>query len=286
MSGFRLAAESRCRLGESPVWSNADRRLLFVDIDGARLHRFDPETGALERCALDEPFACVAPMRGGGLVGAARSGLWRLEADGTKRARLADNPEDPALSRFNDGKVDPAGRLVIGCMDERKTGFGAGLYRFDRRGLVRLAGGLLTSNGLAWSNDGRTLYHADTPRFTVWVWDYDPETGEIADRRVFAQLDPDAPDRARPDGAAVDRYGCYWSALYDGARVHRYDPDGRLMSVHPVPTRRPTMPAFVGPDDPRLFLTSAADPDGAGGDLYALEAETGGTPPPPFDPGV
>ena len=142
----------------------------------------------------------------------------------------------------------------------------------------------MTSNGAAFAPDGRTLYHSDTPRFVIYRSEYDPETGAVRNERVFARLTPTEHDRGRPDGAAVDATGCYWSALYEGGRVQRYAPDGRLPTEYPFPVRYPTMPAFGGADLKTLFVTSARR-DGSGGGLYALAVDTPGTSAAAFDEG-
>ena len=282
---FETALAVGAALGEGPVWSAGQQRLFFVDIDGKRLHRFDPATGVHDAWDLAENAGCIAPARGGGFIAGMRSGIWRLDDAGAQTVKLADNPADPARSRFNDGRTDPVGRFLVGTIDEAKAGGVAALYRWDRRGLATLATDLMTSNGLAFSPDGQTLYHSDTPRFVIWRYDYDPATGEAANQRVFARLDPDAPDRGRPDGAATDADGCYWSCLWDGGRLHRYDPDGQLMGAFPLPVRRPTMPCFGGPGMKTLFVTTARGSDGlAGGDLYAMPVGTPGLVSAPFDP--
>jgi sugar lactone lactonase YvrE len=283
-AAFELALDVPCQLGESPVWLSASGVLVFVDITGRHLYRFNPRTLALDGVAVDEDIGCVAPAKDGGYIAGLRSGVWLLDESGAKRRRLAGNPENPATNRFNDGRVDPRGRFLVGTVDEPKAGGTAGLYRCDHAGLTQLAQGLLTSNGLAFSPDGRTLYHADTPRFVVYRYDYDPDTGSVANRRTFVRLEPTAADRGRPDGAAVDEEGCYWTALYEGGRVQRYDPHGRLMSEHAVPARIPTMPAFGGTDRKTLFVTTARDKTGgSGGGLYALCVDVAGQPAMPFD---
>jgi sugar lactone lactonase YvrE len=279
---FEKVLAAGCALGESPVWLADEGRLAFVDITGQRLHRFDPTSGAHEVAAIDEEIGCVAPAEGGGFVAGLRSGLWRLDAAGAKQRLLAANPEDTATSRFNDGKVGPGARYFAGTMDATRKGASA-LYRFDRRGLAKIAGGVITSNGLAFSPDGRTLYYSDTPRFTIWRCDHDTDSGAVANRRLFVQLQPAEGDRGRPDGAAVDADGCYWSALYEGGRVARFDPAGRRMAEYPLPARKPTMPAFGGPELRTLFVTTAADEGREGGDLYALDAGVSGAPIPLFD---
>ena len=283
---FERILAAGCQLGESPVWLRAEARLAFVDITGRRLHRFDPVSGAHHADPVDEDIGCIGPAVGGGFVAGLRSGIWLLDAQGGKVRLLAANPRDPATHRFNDGHVDPRGRYVAGTLDEAKTAGDAGLYRLDQRGLTRIAGGLMTSNGAAFSPDGRTLYHSDPPRFVVWRWDYDPATGQAENQRPFVRIEPTADDRGRPDGAAVDVEGGYWSAQYEGGRIHRYDPAGRLMAAYPVPARKVTMPAFGGADMKTLYVTSAADEGREGGDLYALATDVAGLPSALFDPEV
>jgi sugar lactone lactonase YvrE len=318
-ASFTLALNVSCALGESPVWV-ADRGLLiFVDITGRRLYRFDPQAKRVEHVNVDEDIGCVAVARGGGYVAGMRTGIWLLNESGNKRRKLADNPEDNSISRFNDGRVDPVGRYLSGTLDESKKTGNAGLYRCDTRGLVKVSDGFMTSNGLAFSPDGRTMYFSDTPRFVIYRFDYDPATGEAANRREFVRIEPTATDRGRPDGAAVDADGCYWTALYEGSRVARYDPTGQLMSTHSLPVRCPTMPAFGGADMKTLFVTTAREKNvvagalaatsaagsaaatgavsaasggagaagpGPGGGVYSLHVDVPGLPNPLFDPQI
>lgn len=283
MSSFELVCPVQCRLGESPVWVGERAELLFVDVTGQRLYRFSPQSGSLERLSLEEDIGFVAPARAGGYVAGLRSGIWLLDERARKRRCLARNPADARSVRFNDGGIDPHGRLIIGTIDETRRDARAGLYRLDPHGLSEIAAGLMTSNGVAFAPDGRTLYHSDTPRFVIYQRTYRPQSGEVGPMREFARLDPNASDRGRPDGAAVDACGCYWSALYEGARVNQYDPSGRLLAERAVPVRSPTMPAFGGADLKTLFLTSAQAADGTGGGLYALRVETPGLARIPFD---
>jgi len=290
-ASFTLALDVDCALGESPVWVPERGVLIFVDITGRKLFRFEPLSRQLGQVGVDEDIGCVAVARGGGYVAGMRSGVWLLNESGSKRRKLVSNLEDPASSRFNDGRVDPAGRYLTGTLDESKKLGNAGLYRCDSRGLVKLDQGFMTGNGLAFSPDGRTLYFSDTPRFVIYRFDYDPATGEASNRREFVRIEPTATDRGRPDGAAVDAAGCYWSSLYEGSRVVRFDPAGKLLSTHALPVRCPTMPAFGGADLKTLFVTTARDknpPPGvaAGGGLYSLRVDVPGLPNPLFNPQV
>ena len=287
-----VALDIRAELGECPVWSVEEQALYFVDIKGQALHKFDPISGQVTTMAVPEEIGCIGLRRGGGFIAGLRSGLWLLNSDGRVETKLADNPEDQRTSRFNDGRVDPAGRFFAGTIDEPKAGAQAHLYRYDRRGLVPVASDLLTSNGTAFSPDGRTFYHSDTPTFTVWRYDYDPAAGELSDKRIFIRLEPTESDRGRPDGAAVDQQGCYWTALFEGGRVQRYSPDGRLLAEYPTPARCPTMMAFGGRDLKTLYVTSARTGRPAAeladyphsGSLFSMRVDVAGLPEPRFDP--
>jgi sugar lactone lactonase YvrE len=128
-----------------------------------------------------------------------------------------------------------------------------------------MAEGITVSNGLAFSPDGATLYWSDTKTHTVFVLDFDLAQGTLGPRRVFANFAPrgagqDLADYGgRPDGAAMDSKGCYWSALFEGQRLLRLAPDGRQLAEIRLPVRCPTMPCFGGPDLRTLYVTTARE---------------------------
>ena len=251
-----LLLDARALLGESPFWHAAEARLYWVDIDGQTIHRTDPATGADESMALDQQVGCIAPRAGGGLVAALADGCALIDGWGAVPrafgpAVLADKPQQ----RFNDGCVDSAGRLWVGSLTSDKTNPAATLYRLDPDGtLTEILGGLGTSNGAAFSPDDRIFYHADTPTHAIRAYDFDPATGMIGEGRLFHQFEL---GNGRPDGAAVDAEGCYWSALWDGWRIVRLSPAGELLRTIDLPVQRPTMIAFGGPDLKTAFVTSA-----------------------------
>jgi sugar lactone lactonase YvrE len=167
------------------------------------------------------------------------------------------NPEpERAENRFNDGKTDRQGRFWAGSMHDPETLPTGSLYRLDGDlSCHQMADGLVISNALCWSPDGRTMYHADTARRVVWAWACDPASGDIAGRRPFVEI---AAADGAPDGATVDAEGCVWLAHWGGWRLSRFDPDGRLERVVRLPVQQPTCPAFGGPGLDVLYVTSAS----------------------------
>ncbi|WP_119355357.1 SMP-30/gluconolactonase/LRE family protein [Azohydromonas sediminis] len=273
-----LAGVPACALGESPFWHPREAALYWVDIPGRALHRWSARDGAHRQWPLPTEPGCVAPLLGGGLLLALRDGLWHFDAGAGLTRCVAKAPYDTATQRFNDGKADALGRLWVGTYSEDGRTGEAALYRFAAGRLEHVAGGIGASNGLAWSPDGRTMYWADTRAHVVYAFDFDVSGGTLSRQREFARFAPrDAAAPAayggRPDGAAVDADGGYWIAMYEGARLLRFAPDGTLSREVPLPVRSPTMPCFGDDDLKTLYVTTARK--GLGADELAREPWAG-----------
>jgi len=251
-------------LGESPLWHAGEQRLYWVDIPGHRLNCYDPSTERHNSWPLPSEPACIAPLLGGGLLMAARDGLWRFDVATGLRTLVAPPPYDPASQRFNDGKADARGRFWVSTLDDQREPHAA-LYCLDRGVLRRVADGITVGNGLAFSPDGRTLLWADTKAHRVHAFDLSAVDGSLSRPRVFVQFpirDPAAPIAGyggRPDGAAIDSEGAYWVAMFEGQRLLRLGPDGRQLAELRLPVRCPTMPCFGGPDLKTLYITTARE---------------------------
>ena len=120
--------------------------------------------------------------------------------------------------------------------------------------LTRLFGLVRCANSTCFSPDGRTMYFADSPERSIVAYDYAPDTGALGAKRVVATL-PEG--RGVPDGSCVDAEGFIWNAVWEGNRVERFSPDGRLDRTVEVPVAKPTCVAFGGPDLDILFITTS-----------------------------
>ena len=241
---------------EGPVWSVAEQALYLVDIVGQTLIRYRPADENTNRWKMPGDVGCIAlRQRPGSVVVALRSGLFGFDTTTEAFDPLAPADYDVRTTRFNDGCVDRFGNLWIGTIYEPRDHPAAALYRYDGHGVLkRVRKGFTTSNGLAFSVDGRIAYFADTPQRKVWSFDVD-EDGELHHQRVFIDFEAlQLP--GRPDGATVDAEGCYWLALIDAWRIARFDPFGKLMTQVELPVRWPTKPCFGGADLKTLYVTS------------------------------
>jgi sugar lactone lactonase YvrE len=251
-----LVLDQRCELGEGPIWDAGADELVWVDIVGRSVLRYRPADGAVSTLATPRDVGSVAVRAGGGYVAALADGFWTVGPDSDAWTPLAPVDADRPERRFNDGKCDPAGRFLAGTMGyEKRPGMGA-VYRLDPDGTVeRVLDDVTISNGLAWTEDGRTLYYIDTPTRRVDAFDYDLASGRLAGRRPWIVLPAGEP--GAPDGMTIDTDGGLWVALWDGRAVHRYDRDGRLDVVVRLPVSHVTSCTFGGPTLDDLYITSA-----------------------------
>ena len=264
MPAVELAGPCAASLGESPLWSVAEQCLYYVDIPERQVLRLDLASGELKSWQLDSEPGCIAFIDGGGLLVAQRNGLWRLDTATGAHTLITAAPYDAAKQRFNDGKPDAQGRFWVGTIDDARAPEAA-LYCYAGGQISRRAEGIVTSNGLAWCPDQRRMYWSDTKAHEIYALDFDPASGSIGERRVFAKFAPRAADQpldeygGRPDGAAVDVDGCYWVAMFEGQRLLRLSPEGQVLREVRLPVRCPTMPTFGGADLRTLFITTGRE---------------------------
>lgn len=254
---IECVAATRSRLGEGAVWDVGDQRLWWVDILGGLIHRFDPVTGVNDSFDFGEPVGCLARRKAGGLVVAAKSGFWFYDPSTGARQHIADPEAHLPDNRFNDGGTDAKGRFWAGTMKDGGEPEALGtFYRLDPDlSVTKWRDNIWTTNGLAFSPDGRTLYFSDSnPRVrTIWSCDYDTVTGNPGEPRTF--FDTKAL-KGRPDGGTVDAEGCYWQAGIEGWALYRISPEGDLIQTVEVPAEKPTKPMFGGKNLDILFFTS------------------------------
>lgn len=246
-------------LGECPLWSVEESALYWEDIEGRRIHRFDLSTGVSEHRDLPgRPGSFAMSPTSGALTVAMDTSLVHLDWASGETTKVLQIEDSRLGNRANDGRCDPLGRFVVGTMwpnpDERK--YNGSLYRIDTDGSIEtLESDVGIPNGLVFDHERRRMYWADTFRATVWVWDYDVETGERSNKRVFFDYQASGA-RGLPDGACLDAAGCYWSASVNGWALTRITPDGLIDTVIDLPVAMPTMPAFGGDDLSTIFVTS------------------------------
>ncbi len=245
--------------GEGPYWADQEQALYWVDLPLRHLHRFDPQSGRNQTWVAPEQIGSCATTTDGDVIATLASGFHRFDR-ASGRFMPTSGPDVRAFGhRFSEGTVDPKGRFLAGTSpydgptSTDKTGrvFAIGNDQ-EAREVLR---GFHTINGMCFSPDGKIAYASDSfPEVRrVWAWDYDLDGGNWHNKRLFFDTNGRP---GRPDGAAMDTEGCYWSAAVGGWQLLRITPRGQIDMTIDVPVERPSKPCFGGPDLKTLYFTS------------------------------
>jgi sugar lactone lactonase YvrE len=256
---IQVAFETPMQLGECPLWHANEGMLYWIDIPDQAVHCLHEASRKHYSWTMPCEPGCIAMHADGGLLVALRSGLVRLNTGTGAISPLIDAPYDTSNLRFNDGRCDAMGRFWSGTIYEPRDRELGSLYCFERGTLRNAAHPVTTSNGVAFSKDQRTMFHADTPAHRIDAYDFDPATGKTSNRRLFKQFNMDkiaVNYGGRPDGAAVDSENTYWCAMFEGGRILRLSAAGDILQEIALPVRCPTMVAFGGRDLKTLYITT------------------------------
>ncbi len=267
-----------CALGAGPVWDVVDQSLYFVDLTGALLWRYEPGRETFAKWKMQSPIGSLALREGGGAVVALQDGFYRFSFHNNTTARIC-NPQPDDRTQFNDGKVDRCGRFVAGTKPRspKETAPIGRVYSLDSdQHTTQLDEGFGLTNGPCWSPDGRTFYLSNSNLKTIFAYDYDLDSGTVANKRVFADVTPFG---GLPDGATVDAEGRIWVAICGGAKIVCFDPDGTVLRVVDVPVPLVSGVMFGGPDLDKLYVTSmdgaalgtGAPRDALSGGLFVID---------------
>lgn len=251
-----------CGWGEGLCWDDRSQILYFVDCAENKIGVVSLETpDTLQFVSTPSmPTKVLLSNKNSGAMVLLEDGLYNFSGSECESVPVIEMPAQSA-ARFNDATADGQGRLITGNLnlEAEKTG---SYWRWDKaKGWAELVDEKANANGPCFSQDGRQLFFADTPSGNIYKYDYDAETGNVTGQQVFANTFAQG---GAPDGAAFDREGYLWTALYGGGAIARYTPLGNLDRLVEVPVLNPTDIVFAGPDLDRMIVTSALEYGGEG----------------------
>jgi sugar lactone lactonase YvrE len=255
---IEVLVDVKTTLGEGPLWDVEEQRLYWIDSFDGRVFRCTEDGREVRAWDVPQKIGSMCLRKNGGAVVSLQRGWHFLDFESGEVELIHDPEPDRPNNRINDGKVDRQGRFVAGSMDTMEEGPNGALYRMDPdHRVTKLESGIIVSNGPCWSPDGRTFYFTDSWSGQISAYDYDLETGAIANKRAFARMTYEG---GGFDGATVDAEGCVWSAIVYIGKLVRYTPDGHVDRVIDMPVKKVTSVMFGGPDLDVLYVTSMAKP--------------------------
>ena len=259
-------------LGEGPLWHGTEKRVYWTDILQGRLYRLDPVGGQYELVIEGRPVGGFTIQADGSLLLFRDRGRVEVLRDGGIAETIVEEIPQETHTRFNDVIAAPCGRVFCGTMsaDDRP----GRLYRLNHDGTYQIViDGVEVPNGMGFAGDLKSMYFTDTMKRTILIYDYDRDSGDLSNPRIFARTG----GLALPDGLTVDAEGDVWSAMWEGGCVIRYAPDGGEKGRVNLPVNKPTSVAFGGADLLHLYVTSASldetgDKAENAGDLLRVDA--------------
>jgi sugar lactone lactonase YvrE len=274
-------------LGESVLWCPRSRKVWWVDVMRAVIHELSwPEMVLIEHDLPFRRIGSIGLQAEGGLLVTTEQGAFRWSPEHGLGACVMAPRWDPTVFRLNDGRADRAGRFWVGSMHDSRFVPEGTLYSRSPGGTVNEhVGGIIVPNAIAFSPDNRWFYFADTRRYVIWRYAFDLAEGLLSERQVFVDF---GSGPGRPDGSCVDVDGCIWNTCYEGSRLIRYTPAGRIDREIELPVSFPTCVALGGDALDTLFITTASGPlpearraaEPLAGHLFAVSVENAGLPEP------
>ena len=266
----------QCAVGEGPVWDGPTQSLFWIDIIGKAVHRLHPQTGRVQSWDVPDIIGSLAIEHDNLAIVALANGVHRLDLDTGAVTMIATSPDLNEQVQLADGKVDRRGRFIVGSSDRGMKEARGKLYALDpgASALREIDDDIFLSNGPCWSPDDRIFYHADSIRKIIYAYDYDLDSGTVANRRRFASTEDLG---GIPDGATVDSEGHVWSAICEGGKLVRFRPDGSIERIVEFPLKLPGSVMFGGPGLDRLYVPTLSpafmgrEADPLDGSLYVIE---------------
>jgi sugar lactone lactonase YvrE len=254
----RLFADTMV-LGECPVWDETTKTLYWIDITAGQVWSSKSANQATIISSFDQNVGACCLTKDEGLLVALEKQIVILKND--KQYIIVDSVESQKKqNRFNDGKCDINGRLIIGTMNKNVLPNEGNLYQVLPGGETRvLIKGVTISNGLDWSPDGKYLYYIDTPTGVLWRFLYDSETGSLYDRTPLIDY---SHEEGNFDGMCVDADGCIWACHWGGFQVTQWEAQsGKKMQTIKIPVPNVTSCCFGGDNLNQLFITTGTGRD-------------------------
>jgi L-arabinonolactonase len=273
-------------LGETPIWSASEQALYWINCEKPpALHRWKPDTDVHDVWPMSQRVGGVVLADKGFPVVVLADGIYDFNTDDATLSLRARSPL-PSHVNLHECQCDRQGRLWVGSYDHHFTpttrdAKGGAIFRLDGSHLEPMITDISVANSMAFHPNGQALFVSDSPTRLIEIFDMDPGTGDLSNRRPLVRL---MDGEGFPDGATFDVDGGYWVAAVGAGALRCYSPDGILKRVVSLPFSNPTKPAFGGADLDILYVTStqlSLGPHNAlNGGLFALKAGVRGVPEP------
>lgn len=263
---------------EGPLWH--EDKLFYVAYGSHTLNVWDGKENTIlwekDGCG---PSAVIAIQNGEFLITCYDSGtIARVSPQGKTLAEYNQDENGQPFQGPNDFTLDKKGGVYFTASGPWESDPIVGkIFHMDSKFVIRkVADNLHYANGIALSNDGKTLYLAESEASRVIQFKV-AEDGTLSDRRLFVrvgQVDPESGAYAYPDGLKMDRLDNLYIGQYSKGRILVVSPEKKLIRRLDVPS--PAAPNLTfSPDEKKAYITAVDDQNAAPywGKVYEIPNE-------------
>lgn len=254
MHNIELIKNSQSILAEGPVYNEKENSLYWTDIKDKKIYKYNLIEEKVIKYQFDKKIGTFAFTNKNKIIAACEDGFYYLNLEEETMSFIYNPEEEIPENRFNDGKCDIQGRFYAGTMDDKEEKTCGSLYFYEKNNIRKIESNLGISNGLGWNKSNTKFYLTDSPKREIYEYDYDINTGYISNKKIFAKIKE---EDGFPDGLTLDDddniYSCHW----DGFKITKYSPTGKILEIIKLPVPNISSCCFGGKDFDILFITSA-----------------------------
>ena len=232
---------------------------MCVSIEQERVYLINPTTQEVKTFKTQGQVGFAAFDGNEHIIYAAYKGVYRINIKTGEEQYLFHCITDPTI-RYNDGKFDPYGNILLGttgykCFREAANG----LYCWNGRECKQIISGTSISNGLDWYED--YMFFIDSPTRRIGRYHYE-KFGNATFDRYIVEID----GAGVPDGMCIDSEGNIYVAIWGGSRVEKYNQQGEKLGEISIPVLNVSSVCIAGD---KLYITTAMHDDGTESELAA-----------------
>ena len=265
MNNVELLLGCKNTLGEGITYSAVNNNLYWLDINNtSKLFKLNLSSNKSEMFELPEIVTATSVKSDDELILASNNGLNLFTISNKKFERVLNIEDQLKSTRSNDGGSDAYGRFWLGTMQNNFDKDGndipindniGKLYKVDIDMNISVAEeGLGIPNTFVWSPNNTKFYFTDTLNGKILSYNFELESGELSNKKDFAQF-----ERGHPDGSTIDTDGCIWNCRWGGSCIVRFTPTGEVDQIIEMPVQNITNCIFGGSDMKTLFITTASN---------------------------
>jgi len=254
LKNITLLCDSQCELGEGPLWVPQEQCIYWVDIINKTLHRIHLDGSGHRQWIFDSEISSIHQRSKGGFIATFREGFAFVDLPSGNVTPIVSPEASFDGNRYNDAKTDDRGNLWAGTMDDGEHFKSGALYKLHPNlSWQSLDEGYCITNGPAFSQCGRYVYHTDTAKRVIYRLNVNDDD-TILSKEIFITL----PEKdGFPDGMTVDERGDLWVCHFSGAKVSKFSAQGQCLEQYHMPVSNITSCTFVGDNLNKIVFTTA-----------------------------